>query len=297
MKTWIAVLLLASSPLVPAMCPPEGQSRDELVAWRDKGFSLPKDAEPDLDTRALGIIDCLGSPDPVLREEIAFHALATWFESAKLKKPTVLAIEAQLLEMLVAKKDDRDGFARPYAALTLAELVKLDRRKRYLSDEQLAELIEQASLYLEQIDDYRGFDEKTGWRHGIAHGADLLNQLVMHPRVLRAGIERIVLAISSQVAPENGHFYIQGEPERLALPILYAAQRGRIPANDWREWFADIADIPEEGSLFDTQQGLARRHNLQALLLALYVNVNESDDELLHQALLDPVTEALKALQ
>lgn len=291
------MILLAGSPLVQAMCPPEGQSRDELVAWRDRGFSLPKDAEPDLDTRALGIIDCLGYADPVLREEIAFQALATWFESAKLKKPTVLAIESQLIETLAAKKNDPDGFARPYAALALAELVKLDRRKRYLSDEQLAELIEQASLYLEQIDDYRGFDEKAGWRHGIAHGADLLNQLVMHPRVLRAGIERIVLAISSQVAPENGHFYIQGEPERLALPILYAAQRGRIPADDWREWFADIADIPEEGSLFDTRQGLARRHNLQSLLLVLYVNVNESDDELLHQALLDPVTEALKALQ
>lgn len=297
MKIWIAAILLAGSQIGHAACPPEGQTRDELLAWRDAGFTLPKDADPDLDARAPGILGCLWSADPVLREEVAYQALSIWLDGKKLKKPTLLAIEAQLIERLTSKKLDRDGFARSYSALALAEMIKADRLKRFLSDEQLAELIEEASVYLEKIGDYRGYDEKAGWRHGIAHGADLLNQIVMHPRVLRAGVERVLIAISSQVAPENGHFYIYGEPERLALPVLYAAQRVRFSADEWRQWFADIADVPEEGSLFDSQLGLARRHNLQAFLLALYVNVNESDDAELQQALLDPVTEALKALQ
>lgn len=299
MKKWISVLLLSMGmvQVAAAACPPEGRTRQELIALQATGFAWAKDAEPDLDTFAPRMVDCLGSSDPELREEIAYEALATWLRSGKLKKPALLAIEARLVEMLGAKEKDRDGFARSFAALTLAEVVKADRRKAFLKDEQVGELLLQASDYLENLNDYRGFDAKTGWRHGIAHGADLLNQLVMHPRIKVAGIERILSAVSNQVAPENGHFYIYGESERLALPIMYAAQRGGIGADDWREWFAEIAGIPEDGSLFDSQAGLARRHNMQALLLVLYVNVNESGDNALRESLLAPVTEMLKALQ
>jgi hypothetical protein len=290
-------LWLLVAPLAQAACPPEGQTKADLVALQDANFAWPKDAETDLDTFAPRLIDCLSHADPEIRDEIAYQGLRTWLRSGKLKKSTRLNIAMKLGEMLDAKSQDRDGFARSFAALSLTEVVIADRKKAFLSDQQLGEFVLKAADYLENLDDYRGFDAKSGWRHGVAHGADLAAQLIMHPRINLAGVELLLRAVSNQVAPENGHFYIYGEPERLALPVFYAAQRWGIPADAWRQWFAEIADIPEQGSLFDDQAGLARRHNLQALLLVLYVNVSRSEDTKLRDALLEPVMETLKRLQ
>jgi hypothetical protein len=308
-------LVLALIPLLAdnlhASCPPEGKTKADLIALKDADFVLPKtkdagsnkDAKPDKavksdrDTLALALLDCLGNADPELRDDIAFEALSAWMSGKQLAKPTLLAIDERLVSRLTAKTPDKNGFLQPYAALVLAELVKADRERAFLSNEQFAQLVEAGSLYLESVRDYRGFDARAGWRHGIAHGADLLAQLVAHPRIDESQIERMLVAISAQVAPESGHFYIYGEPERLALPVMYAAQRGAISADDWRDWFTDIAAIPENGSLFASQKELARRHNLQAFLLVLYVNVSESKDEALRESLLAPVTEMLKALQ
>ena len=37
------------------------------------------------------------------------------------------------------------------------------------------------------VRDYRGFDAKQGWRHGVAHGADLLLQLSRNRHAVDAG--------------------------------------------------------------------------------------------------------------
>src|SRR4030095_4960135 len=92
------------------------------------------------------------------------------------------------------------------------------------------------------VRDYRGFDAKDGWRHGVAHGADLLMQLVLNPAVDRAGIDRVLAAVASQVVPAAEHSYIDGAPHRLARPVLFAAQRGIYTAEEWTAWFAKLAD-------------------------------------------------------
>jgi hypothetical protein len=51
------------------------------------------------------------------------------------------------------------------------------------------------------VRDYRGFDTAEGWRHGVAHGADLALQLVLNPAVDKPQIERLLAAVGRQVAP------------------------------------------------------------------------------------------------
>lgn len=49
--------------------------------------------------------------------------------------------------------------------------------------------------------DLRGFDAVQGWRHGVAHGADLLLQLALNPALRRVQAEALLAAIASQVLP------------------------------------------------------------------------------------------------
>ncbi len=83
------------------------------------------------------------------------------------------------------------------------------------------------------------------------------------------------------MAPE-GHFYIYGESERLARPILFMAQRGLITEAEWTGWFARF---PGRENAFASQAGLAWRHNTNAFLQTVWLNAKLSqsteDDVLL----------------
>lgn len=289
----LAVVVTAHS--AHAACPPSGSTRASLTALKAADFVIKDDEERQ--KLAVGLLDCLGHADPFLRDGVAYEALNGWTRGKQLTLPTLRTLHERLATQLEARDADKAGFRQPFAALVMASVVAADRERRVMDDTAYADLIEIAAAYFESIRDYRGFDARAGWRHGIAHGADLLTQLAVHPRTREDEVDRIIGALAAQIAPAGGHFYIYGEPERMALPLVYIAQRGRYSVEEWSEWFAGIADIPEEGNLYGSQEALARRHNLQALLLVLHVNASESKDESLRTTLLPAVTASLRLLQ
>ncbi|MBN8480271.1 MAG: DUF2785 domain-containing protein [Xanthomonadales bacterium] len=300
MREIAAVWMAAAAMLVVAIdaraaCPPAGTTRAGMNALADTGFAL--DDARERNRLALELVDCLGHPDPQWRDRIAYEALAGWIRADQLDSSTLLDLAGRLSATLASSAPDKAGFRKSFSALVLAALVEADRRRPFLQDGATGQLVDAASDWFESIRDYRGFDARAGWRHAIAHGSDLLAQLALDPRATRADIDRIVGALETQIAPAGSHFYIHGEPERIALPLLYIAGRDFYTTEQWQDWFAGIAAVPEDGNLFGSQAALARRHNLQAVLLVLYVNANESKDDGLHEVLLPAVTASLRRLQ
>ncbi|SFF62886.1 Protein of unknown function [Duganella sp. CF458] len=224
---------------------------------------------------ALQALSCLSSPDPVERDELAFEGLQAWMRADKLETATVQELRARLTAQLQAP--DPQGFARPFAALVLADVARMDRVKPYLSAEQRSQLVGAATDYLRGVSDYRGFDEKEGWRHGVAHAADIMLQLSLNPALGRAEHDQMLAAIASQVAPPGEHFYHYGEGERLMAPIFYLSRAKTLECSDWDAWFARLAAPRTPAS---TQQALlARKHNLNAFLQPLFINISESRHE------------------
>ena len=103
-------------------------------------------------------------------------------------------------------------------------------------------------------------------------------QLALNPGVDAAGLGRLLGALATQVAPRGEHFYIYGEPERLSRATFWLASRELVSEADWNEWFARITDpdpLPTWDAAFQSQAGLAKRHNTAAFLLALHLLVSE----------------------
>jgi hypothetical protein len=201
--------------------------------------------------------------------------------------------------MLEPGPGDRRGFRQPFAALVLSEVARTDRVEAWMSVEQRDDLVERAARYVTSIRDYRGFDAKNGWRHGVAHGADLLLQLVLNPAVDRASVDRLLSAVAAQVAPPGEHSYIEGESERLARPVLFAAQRGFYSPDEWREWLTRVASpapLASWDAAFTSRAGLARRHNVHAFIQVLYVNARESSQQNV-QALIPGLQAVLTSLR
>lgn len=292
----LALLVVTSaSGAAQAACPPAGHTRDSLQALKAAQWRLPGDgAEATRDALAQGLVDCLADADPQLRDGLAFEALSAWMRGKQLAPPTLQAIRTRLQAVLVAPADAA-GFAQPFAALALAEVARVDRLQPFLTDTQRAEVVEHGARYLAGVRDHRGFDARDGWRHGVAHGADLMLQLSLNPPLQRAQGEAMLAAIAAQVLPAGEHAYRYGEPERLMAPVFHLARRGWWTAAEWEAWFDALAAQRQKGPPF-TQTTLAQRHNLGAFLQAFYVAVQESPDAEQKARLLPGLRKAMKTL-
>ena len=275
----VKLAFVASAFAAPAMaaakdCSPAGKNRTELQALKTEKWVIVDDSARN--RFAIELTQCLGNPDPALRDDIATEALQHYLRERLLTDATMVKLADILQAQLVAK--DKEGFRRPFAALALSEVARADRIKAYLTPEQRATMLNTATNYMRSIADYRSFDPKTGYRHGVAHASDLMMQLALNPALGKTEIIAIRDAVGSQIAPK-GQYYITGEAERLARPILYISQRKLLTEAEWTAWFAAISGPGSLGTWdnwFRTHQGLARRHNLTAFLSAIYLNADIS---------------------
>lgn len=274
MLAFAALLALSACATTPAQaqtqCHTPGFSRADLDALKAADWALPDDARRN--ALALQLATCVGNPDPTLRDGIAFEGLAHWLRARQLTPQTMNTLANDLEQRLRAPEGA--GFERPFAALVLSEVARADRVEPYLTPARRTQVLSSAITYFVNVRDYRGFDAREGWRHGVAHGADVLLQLSLNPAFGKPELERMRDAIATQVAPEE-HFYIYGESERLARPILFMAQRGLISEEEWTRWFAQFPSAGED--MFATQAGLARRHNVNAFLQVIWLNARLSE--------------------
>jgi hypothetical protein len=231
---------------------------------------------PASDEQLGALVDCLSDPDPELRDRFAYTSLAKLLRD---QRPTDEQLEYLFVRLQrLLQQPDPIGVAHPFAILILAEIARTDRIEAWMSAEQRQGLVDKASNYLENVSDYRGFDAQFGWRHGVAHGADLVMQLTLNPALSRAQQLQLLRAIGRQVAPV--HAYRFGEPGRLARPVLFIASRDELAQQDWQDWFAPLADpapLSDWEAAWQDEDGLARRHNLRAFALEIYLNATLSE--------------------
>jgi hypothetical protein len=145
--------LLCAASTSFAACPPAGIDRDELVALKRSEWKVADDSRRQV--LAIGLLDCLASPDPVLRDELAFEALARWARSQQLTVATLQAMRSTLVAGLQPDGADAEGFAQPFAALALAEVARADRMAPYLGADERAGLVTTATRYVASVRDYR----------------------------------------------------------------------------------------------------------------------------------------------
>lgn len=273
-------------------CPPEGTDAGSLQLLKQQEFQV--DDAATRDALALGLLGCLSSADSGLRDGIAYEALTQWLRGDQLDVDMRRKLRDRLYAML--KEDDAQGFGRPFAALVLAEVARTDRITPWMSDKERVAMVEAAARYLESVQDYRGYDDTEGWRHGVAHGSDWLMQLALNPALERPQLESMLAAIATQAVPESAHAYVFGEPGRLARPVLYIAKRGVLSDADLSAWFLSLpARIGERDKAYSDVGWLARRHDLLAFLTSVYLEADQSPDPSI-KALKAPVVLALKII-
>jgi hypothetical protein len=292
-KNIVSTLLISCCTIVSAACPGTEKNLLNLAKLKASEWQM-NDAALRQQT-ALDMLDCLASPNPQLRDELAFEALAFWMRGELLSIDTIHQIRRQLLvQVAVTPTVNDDGFVQPFAALVLAEVARVDRRKPFMTELQRTEMVNAAAEYLSFVNDFRGYDENSGWRHGVAHGADWMMQLSLNPSLNKRHHEIMLGALAKQIRNDR-HFYQYGEGERLMTPVFYLGLRSSLSNEEWDSWFASL-HTTSLALKKTTQASLARKHNLTAFLSALYVNLHESKQVAFQEKFLPFVVKSLKKL-
>ena len=290
----LVALGIAEARAQSSTCPPAPWTMTQLEALKRDGFKISDPVQRH--ALALALPACLGHPNPKLRDGIAFEALSTWMRAAQIDHATMRRVRADLLTMIA--KQDAEGFAAPLAALVLSEVARTDRVAAWMSADERDEMVRAAALFLARLRDYRAFNDREGFRHGVAHGADFALQLALNPATTKAQLDHLMPAIAGQVAPNADVAYWAGESDRLARPIVFIAQRKLHADAEWQSFFDDVTNprpLASWREAFTSAVGIKKRHNVRAFLLSLYASASSSDDPGIRQ-LLGPVTAALKTV-
>ena len=189
-------------------------------AQREEVFATLESAEGA--SILLGLPDCLDAPDPAIRDGYAFELISIILRRGNQPEETVRALRTRLLDDLASASEDKNGFRGPFAVLALSEVARVDRRTPFLSEEERWDTLPAARPFLAGLTDYRGFSDTEGWRHGVAHTADLLMQMSLNAHLTKPQAEEILAMVALKAGPTE-HAYVFGESDRLAAPVLYLA--------------------------------------------------------------------------
>jgi len=182
----------------------------------------------------------LGSPDPVLRDDVAYGATVRWVYRARLLTADEQTRLVRIWSANLAKglRDGRteDAYRRSFSALNLSVLAALDNEAPFLSTDDFARLVSDALVYLDAEPDRRGYDAASGWLHATAHTADLLKFLARSPKLTTADQARLFDAVANACTASPA--FAWGEDERLAQVLRSLVRRADLDAPMFDTWLA-----------------------------------------------------------
>lgn len=233
---------------------------------------------------ALELADLAGSPDPVLRDTLAYEITTTWVYRQRLFSPEELGRLVARYEAGLAAGLGESGtdsvLGRSFSALNLATLVALDNEAPFFDADAFGTLLDAALGSLEGERDLRGYDERLGWAHSAAHAADLLKFLARSRHLRAADQRRILDAIGGKLAAPTGWTFIWGEDERLARAVVAIVAREDFDGTSFAAWTAALPDVSQ--GLWDTPTRIdparfAATQNTKALLRSLFAILSGND--------------------
>jgi Protein of unknown function (DUF2785) len=238
--SWAAAQTLAVAPL-PA---PDRQYFRDIAAHQ---FAVPSDASAF--ALAQQLTTWLASPDPTLRDDLAYTILDQWIRHGQLSSEQLLTMLPQLQQNLtsgIGESGTDSVFKRSFSALTLASFAERDLEQPFLSPAQYRALLTNALAYLRDERDTRGFDPVRGWIHSAAHTADLLANLARNPRFTPADQPALFSSIAQRLQTA-GHIYTFGEQDRLAVALLCVITRDDFQLAAFQDW---LESVQQDGAVW-----------------------------------------------
>jgi hypothetical protein len=223
----------------------------------------------------------LGSPDPELRDDIAYTTLVNWIYRDRIVpvglRRRLVGEWTRNLSNGIGEQGTDTVFRRSFSALALGVLAILDNEAPYLEKPEFDALLTSALTYLRAERDTRGFDPAKGWIHSVAHTADLLKFLGRNRHLVPAQQKLILDGVAAKMDKVAG-VLTHGEDERLARAVLSICARPDFDEAAFRAWVPAL--VPVRSAEPPTPAVLAAGQNRRNLAVSLYAVLSTDSRDL-----------------
>ena len=234
-------------------------------------FQVPSDRP--LDDLTAELTRMLGSTDPVVRDETAYTALATWTARGVYDDLLAGLGDGMAAGLAVGLRESGTDtvFRRSFSVLVLSECVSRDNVASLLPATKILEWGDRIATWYLRERDVRGYVPGKGWAHTVAHGADAVGALAASPHVGKAELTVLLDVIADRIALPVEEVYSHGEHDRMAAATMEVLRRNLVPLSVVEPWIARIEAEATAESHDDRPDPVSR--NAEAFLRALYLQI------------------------
>ncbi|WP_178025483.1 DUF2785 domain-containing protein [uncultured Paenibacillus sp.] len=243
--------------------------REQLQLIRQQGsFTPSSNAAFQL---ALSMMEYLGDPDPVLRDELIYSILQSWviegvFQPQQLRQLLSIAMDDNHLFYRIGEEKTNSVFVRSFSALILPLILGADRQISFLDDSDIRTIVYKLTDYINREKDLRGYTGETGWAHAVAHAADAVEDVAQSKYIRPEDLSGFMDAFKSQLR-QTQYTFIHEEDERMISAVVTLLNRNLLEDKELCRWIADLGDTPKVG---DPPVDLVSMTNIKNFLRSLY---------------------------
>ena len=227
----------------------------------------------------------IGHTDSKLRDNLIYSGfcrliLEDYLTSEQLTFLYKSAVSEDYLYYQIHDPNDSDAvFKRSFSALLIQLLLYKDKEHHFLDHDLLCETLPICVDYLLYEKDYRGFVEEKGWAHAVAHGSDMLAQVVAHPMYVQfAASKNCLQALQTCIWTE--YAYIDEEDERM-LAVLDELILKDLTSDALINWLTQLQSYHHPEHLIQY-----RVHwNIKKFITSLYIHLlkKQADERLCNE--------------
>jgi predicted pyridoxine 5'-phosphate oxidase superfamily flavin-nucleotide-binding protein len=231
----------------------------DWAALIEKDFAVPDD----LGAAVHELVAMLAAADPAVRDDQAYPVLVTWIRRGVLDgRPAAIG------DTMVERLGHPEVQARTFAPLILAAAVDRDAVAHLLDPPTVRRWRDAFVAWWLAETDIRGWDDRLGWLHAVAHGVDLAGALGASPRLSAAELAGLLTVVAERVVAPTGYRYAQMEEDRVARATIRILARPELPAASATGWLDTVDRLLATGEPGPLPIPVA---NTLAVLRAMYV--------------------------
>ncbi|HFI0037050.1 TPA: DUF2785 domain-containing protein [Streptococcus suis] len=231
------------------------------------------------------LLENIGHPDPTIRDELVYASFCHIFLNGLITREQASWL-LQLSQKTNPISPEVSTLKRSFTCLLYCLILSVDNDQdseysAFLNTDDRELLFQQALDYLAIENDWSGYDEKLGWIHTAAHGADFLLATSCHDQFpdekSKAVWQTIVTCLTKQ-----SKVFSAGEEIRLAQIPVYLLLNEKVSSQELTEWISKL-DFPNQEPV-----DYFRWLNLQHFLSSLYFQLKSQ------QALTEEIEQAIE---
>ncbi|AWX94768.1 hypothetical protein BKM67_00830 [Streptococcus suis] len=231
------------------------------------------------------LVEYIGHPDPTIRDELIYASFCHIFLNGLITREQAQSL-LQFSQETNPLSLESSTLKRSFTCLLYCLLLSVDNDSEsiyhaFLNEEDCELLFQQALDYLAIENDWSGYDEKLGWIHTAAHGADFLLAASCHEQFPNEKSKEVCQAILTCLTKQSKVFSV-GEEIRLAQIPVYLLLNEKVTSQELTEWMNEL-DFPNQEPL-----DYFRWLNLQHFLSSLYFQLKS------HQVLTEELRQAIE---